>query len=124
MSEWEFAQADPEQQLAKLHYFSMCTKQDCGEVEFTITVKEFLTPRDPAMGYFAQADKQTNQGVAPVHADWLGQNTAGGAGAVHARSGTLPVSSLGAAGSIRLSCLAGSRRIGVEEQRRQEAKIT
>jgi hypothetical protein len=65
MSDWEFAQANEEQQLAKLHHFSMCTKQESGEVEFTITVKEFLTPRDPAMGYFAQADKQTNQGVAP-----------------------------------------------------------
>ena len=65
MSDWEFAQANPEQQLAKLHHFSMCTKQESGEVEFTITVKEFLTPKDPAMGYFAQADKQTNQGVAP-----------------------------------------------------------
>ena len=65
MSDWEFAQADPEQQLAKLHHFSMCTKQESGNVEFTITVKEFLTPKDPAMGFFAQADKQTNQGVAP-----------------------------------------------------------
>jgi len=65
MSDWEFAQADPEQQLAKLHHFSMCTKQESGEVEFTITVKEFLTPKDPAMGFFAQADRQTNQGVAP-----------------------------------------------------------
>jgi len=65
MSDWEFAQANPEQQLAKMHHFSMCTKQACGEVEFTITVKEFLTPKDPAMGFFAQADKQTNQGVAP-----------------------------------------------------------
>jgi hypothetical protein len=65
MSDWEFAQAAPEQQLAKLHHFSMCTKQESGDVEFTITVKEFLTPKDPAMGYFAQADKQTNQGVAP-----------------------------------------------------------
>jgi hypothetical protein len=65
MSDWGFAQANAEQQLAKLHYFSMCTKQESGEVEFTITVKEFLTPRDPAMGFFAQADKQTNQGVAP-----------------------------------------------------------
>jgi hypothetical protein len=65
MSEWEFAQANPEQQLAKLHHFSMCTKQESGDVEFTITVKEFLTPKDPAMGFLAQADKQTNQGVAP-----------------------------------------------------------
>lgn len=65
MSEWEFAQAEPEQQLAKLHHFSMCKRQEGGDVEFTITVKEFLTPKDPAMGFFAEADKQTNQGVAP-----------------------------------------------------------
>ena len=65
MSEWEFAQAEPEQQLAKVHLFSMVKQQDGGDVEFTITVKEYLTPKDPAMGYFAEADKQTNQGVAP-----------------------------------------------------------
>jgi predicted ATPase len=65
MSDWEFAQADPEQQLAKIHQFSMMKRQESGEVEFTITVKEFLTPKDPAMGYLATADKQTNQGVAP-----------------------------------------------------------
>jgi hypothetical protein len=65
MSDWEFAQANEEQQLAKLHHFSMVKQQDGGDVEFTITVKEYLTPKDPAMGYFAEADKQTNQGVAP-----------------------------------------------------------
>ena len=65
MSEWEFAQAEPEQQLAKVHLFSMVKQQDGGDVEFMITVKEYLTPKDPAMGYFAEADKQTNQGVAP-----------------------------------------------------------
>jgi hypothetical protein len=64
MSDWEFAQADPGQQLAKVHHFSMLKRQEGGDVEFTITVKEFLTPRDPAMGFFAQADKQTNQGAA------------------------------------------------------------
>lgn len=65
MSEWEFAQAEPEQQLAKVHHFSMVKRQEGGEVEFIITVKEYLTPKDPAMGFFAEADKQTNQGVAP-----------------------------------------------------------
>ncbi len=64
MSEWEFAQADPEQQLAKVHHFSMIKRQEGGNVEFIITVKEFLTPKDPAMGFLAEADKQTNQGVA------------------------------------------------------------
>ena len=65
MSEWEFAQAEPEQQLAKVHHFSMVKRQDGGDVEFMITVKEYLTPKDPAMGYFAEADKQTNQKTAP-----------------------------------------------------------
>ena len=65
MSEWEFAQANEEQQLAKMHYFSMVKQQEGNEVEFTITVKEYLTPKDPAMAYFAQADKQTNQKTAP-----------------------------------------------------------
>jgi len=32
MSEWEFAQANPEQQLAKLHHFSMIRQQENGEV--------------------------------------------------------------------------------------------
>jgi hypothetical protein len=65
MSEWEFAQSDPEQQLAKLHHFSMMKRQRDGEVEISIVVKEFLTPKDPALGFLAQADKQTNQKVAP-----------------------------------------------------------
>ena len=64
MSEWEFAQSDPAQQLAKVHHFSMMKQQEGGEVEFIITVKEFLTPKDPALASFAQADKQTNQRVA------------------------------------------------------------
>jgi hypothetical protein len=65
MSEWEFAQADEAQQLAKLHHFSMMKQQEGGEVEFIITVKEFMTPKDPAINFFAQADKQTNQHVVP-----------------------------------------------------------
>lgn len=36
------------------------------EVEFLITVLEYLTPRDPAMKYFARADKEVNQNAAPV----------------------------------------------------------
>ena len=65
MSDWQFAQADPRQQLAKVHYFSMVKSSDAGEVTFLIAVKEFLTPKDPALGFFAEADKQTNQKVVP-----------------------------------------------------------
>ena len=66
MSDWEFAQSDPAQRLARLHYFSMEKKLESGGViEFTITVQEFVTPKEPTMIFFAQADKQTNQHVAP-----------------------------------------------------------
>jgi hypothetical protein len=64
-SDWSYAQSDPSQQLARLHYFSIMKPYPGGEVEMTITVKEFVTPADPAMIFFAQTDKQTNQSVAP-----------------------------------------------------------
>ena len=65
MREWTFAQSDPAEELAHLHYFSMTKIQPDGEVEFVITIKEFVTPKDPAMLFFAQADKHTNQNLAP-----------------------------------------------------------
>lgn len=33
-------------------------------VEFVITVREYISPPDPGMKFFAQADKQTNQKTA------------------------------------------------------------
>ncbi len=65
MDEWKYAQRDPAEQLARLHFFSMMKIQPDGEFEFRITVKELVTPKDPAHLFFAQADKQTNQKVAP-----------------------------------------------------------
>ena len=66
MNDWAYAQGHPSEQLAKVHTFSMMKKTHSGsEVEFTITVKEFATPKDGALVFFAQADKQTNQTVAP-----------------------------------------------------------
>ncbi len=65
MKEWGFAQTDASQDLAQLHYFSIKRHQGNQEVEFTITVKEYITPREPTMHFFAQADKQTNQRTAP-----------------------------------------------------------
>jgi len=64
MQDWGFAQGNPGEQLALLHHFSICKVELEREIEFTITVKEFYTPKDPAMPFFAQADKQTNQKVA------------------------------------------------------------
>ena len=65
MQEWGYAQANADEQLARLHYFSMTKVEPDREIEMTITVKEYFTPKDPALLFFAQADKQTNQKVAP-----------------------------------------------------------
>jgi hypothetical protein len=65
MEEWAYAQAKASEKLARLHYFSVVKKQDAAEIEFTITVKEYATPPDGRMRYFALADKQTNQESAP-----------------------------------------------------------
>jgi hypothetical protein len=65
MSDWTFAQSDPRQQLARLHHFSSKKHQDGREIEFLITVREFVNPPDPSMKFYASADKQTNQRLSP-----------------------------------------------------------
>jgi hypothetical protein len=65
MKEWGFAQNRAEEQLSEVHTFSMMKQQAGGEIEFLITVKEYVTPREPTMHFFAQADKMTNQHTAP-----------------------------------------------------------
>jgi hypothetical protein len=65
MKEWGFAQTHASQELALLHFFSIKKQYPGGEVEFRITVKEYVTPKEPTMHFFAQADKEINQKVAP-----------------------------------------------------------
>jgi hypothetical protein len=67
MSDWKFAQEEDRSiELAMVHRFSMMKKEKEGEVEFTITIKEFAKPASRTMSFFAQADKQTNQKTMPV----------------------------------------------------------
>lgn len=65
MSEWTFAQANPAEELAQLHFFSMKKRQAGQEIEFLITVREYATRNNQSMRFFAEADKQTNQKTAP-----------------------------------------------------------
>ncbi len=67
MSDWKFAQKNPSEELALLHYFSFTKQQHGAEVTFLITVKEFVTPpRGQFARFFAQADKEVNQKTAPI----------------------------------------------------------
>jgi hypothetical protein len=65
VAEWVYAQIDPAEELAQLHYFSFKKSQADGEVEFVITVKEFASRNALQMPFYAQADKEVNQGAAP-----------------------------------------------------------
>lgn len=65
MSNWELAQTQPSERLARLHFFSMKKQQPEGEVEFRITVREHATPQERGMHFVAESDKQTNQKTVP-----------------------------------------------------------
>ncbi|HUQ92580.1 MAG TPA: hypothetical protein VM120_12955 [Bryobacteraceae bacterium] len=61
MADWEFAQRDAAEQLARVEHFSFTKKHSGGDVEVLITVHEYITPKDPAMKFVARADKEFNQ---------------------------------------------------------------
>lgn len=63
MTDWTYAQSDPSEELAHLHYFSMKRRQPAGDEEFVITVREYATRNQEGMRFFAQADRPVGQGV-------------------------------------------------------------
>ena len=66
MAEWELAQTHPSEELAQLHFFSIKKKQPGGDVEFQIVIREHaLRDDNRSMKFFAEANRQTNQSVAP-----------------------------------------------------------
>jgi len=65
VADWVHAQKDPAEELAQLHYFSFKKRQDDGEIEFVITVKEFASRNATQMRFYAQSDKEVNQRSAP-----------------------------------------------------------
>jgi len=72
LAEWHHAEQDPSDELCLLQQFAIKKRQPEGDVEFTITVREYVHPPDPAMKFLAQADKQTNQKTAPFTATGWG----------------------------------------------------
>ena len=64
VAEWVYTQNDPAEELAQLHYFSIKKLQPEGGTEFVITVKEFAARNTVHMRFYAQADKEVNQGTA------------------------------------------------------------
>ena len=48
MEDWKYAETDPAQRLSRVHTFTVKKKQPDREIEFTITVHEYVSP--PAAG--------------------------------------------------------------------------
>lgn len=69
MKDWGFAQTHVSQQLAELHMFSVTKVEPSGDVEFIVTVKEYISPKEPTMHFFAQ----TNQKTAPYRPNGWGK---------------------------------------------------
>ncbi len=65
MADWHYAQNDPSEELAQLHWFSMKKRQPDGDVEFVITVKEYVERNAQSMRFYATADKTVNQELGP-----------------------------------------------------------
>jgi hypothetical protein len=72
VSDWRFAQKNPSEELALLHQFSFKKCHGSGETEFVITVREYAAPPPGQhVRFFALADKQVNQKLAPfVPSGW------------------------------------------------------
>ncbi len=65
MAEWTYVQTEPSEHFCQIQYFAITKRQGNSDVEFLITVKEYITPKEPTMIFFAQADKETNQNSVP-----------------------------------------------------------
>ncbi len=56
MEGWKFAQKDPTEALALLHFFSVTKKHASGEIEARITVKEFANAKTTDMKFLCEAE--------------------------------------------------------------------
>ena len=86
MSDWHFAQEEPTERLCKIEQYSMLKQQAGGDVEFPITVREYVNPPRPCYavsGSSRQADQSEDRAL---YADGLGALASAGAGRVHERS--------------------------------------
>ena len=61
MADWHYAQLDASEELAQLHLFSMKKRQPEGDVEFVITVREYVGRNEQSMKFYATADMMVNQ---------------------------------------------------------------
>ena len=65
MEDWQYAQTERSEGLARMHHFTMTKRQNGRDISFNIVVKEFATaPEGQHLRFFAEADKPVNQTTA------------------------------------------------------------
>ena len=65
MTEWTYVYTEERERFCRIEQFGLSKRQGEEDIEFVITVREYIDPPDPAMRFLAQTDKQTNQKTAP-----------------------------------------------------------
>lgn len=64
--DWEFIETHAEEAFSRIEYFGFKKPMPDGtSVDFVVTLHHYRLRPDPAMSFFAQADKQVNQKTAP-----------------------------------------------------------
>jgi hypothetical protein len=64
MSDWKFAEANPSEKLAKLHFYSVQAKTPSGPKELRITIYEYAS-QTGNQAFFAQTDELLNEHLVP-----------------------------------------------------------
>lgn len=77
MEDWKYSQVHPGEALAKLHFFSTKKRHKTGEVELRITVREYVTAEIGDLLFYAEADRDLNQGTAPFRPCGWGSTLSG-----------------------------------------------
>jgi len=91
MQDWGYAQANPDEQLARLYHFSMTKIEPGKEIPMVITVKEILhAQRSRAVVFRGSGPADQSEGRA-VYSLWLGPDAARSFGRMRARGESIPV---------------------------------
>ena len=74
MEDWKYVDIEPDELICRVEQYGLRKTYAGGHVEFLVTVREYREPPDPAMRFFAQADKATNQKTAAYVPSGWGPN--------------------------------------------------
>jgi hypothetical protein len=67
LPDWHYAQKSAGEELCQLSFYAVKKREGDREIEFRITVREFVErPAGQHSRFFAEADQHVNRGTAPI----------------------------------------------------------